>query len=81
MGIKIITGGLDKVDVMIVQMRSWTLIDLVFDGAKISFGCPNDRTRKRHNANPICTIGAMGLGNPIEVLEFLAIKDDEIFAQ
>ena len=78
--IKIKITGFCKVNVAIALMAARTLLDVVLDGAKVMFSRTNHCADKCNDANAICAISAMCFGDPIEILEFLAIKDDEVLA-
>ena len=61
-----------------MPMRFVTFLSLMLDRAKIGFGGHDHFIRKTNNANAVSTIRAMKFRNPIKVLEFLAIKNNEI---
>ena len=78
--IKIKIGWFCKVNVAIALMAARALLDLVLDGAKVMFSRTNHCADKCNDANAISAISAMCFGDPIEILELLAIKDDEVLA-
>lgn len=52
----------------------------VFDGAKIGLCRVDHGTDKTQDTNPISAVGAVRFGHPIQILQFLTVENNEIFA-
>ena len=49
---------------------------MMLDRAEVFFGCFNDLTHVRNNAHTVCAIGAVKFWDPIQVTEFLPVKNN-----
>ena len=79
--IKIKTIGLGERHIVSFLCEAGARLDSMLDRAKVQLSCCNHRRHKSHNAHTIGAIGAVRFGNPVEVFQLLAIKDDEVFAR
>ena len=79
--IEIKIRGFIKWNVLTILLRSVYFLGLMLDRTEIRFCRANHCTNKSYDTHTIRAIGAMEFGYPIQILQFLAVKDDEVFAR